>query len=72
MRRRTVCTWTSRRRAIASSQVAPDGKGGAQRVSCNRGDRVYPAADEGQRVLWLDGTTGYTNLVKRDRPAGNC
>ncbi|MER5952324.1 M4 family metallopeptidase [Streptomyces longhuiensis] len=53
-------------------QVAPDGKGGAQRVSCNRGDQVYPAADTGQRVLWLDGTTGYTNLVKRDRPAGKC
>ncbi|MFF3490594.1 M4 family metallopeptidase [Streptomyces sp. NPDC002795] len=53
-------------------QVAPDGKGAAQRVSCNRGDQVYAAADEGQRVLWLDGTTGYTNLVKRDRPAGSC
>lgn len=53
-------------------QVAPDGKSGAQRVSCNRGDQVYPAADEGRRVLWLDGTTGYTNLVKRDRPAGSC
>ncbi len=53
-------------------QVAPDGKGGAQRVSCNRGDQVYPSADTGQRVLWLDGTTGYTNLVKRDRPAGTC
>ncbi|WP_405599418.1 MULTISPECIES: hypothetical protein [unclassified Streptomyces] len=53
-------------------QVTPDGKGGAQRVSCNRGDQVYPAADEGQRVLWLDGTTGYTDLVKRDRPAGSC
>ncbi|RFC72343.1 M4 family metallopeptidase [Streptomyces sp. AcE210] len=53
-------------------QVAPDGKGGAQRVSCNRGDQVYAAADDGKRVLWMDGTTGYTNLVKRDRPAGNC
>ncbi|MET7516353.1 hypothetical protein ABZS88_23280 [Streptomyces sp. NPDC005480] len=53
-------------------QVAPDGKGGAQRISCNRGDQVYPAADTGTRVLWLDGTTGYTNLVKRDRPAGGC
>ncbi|MFD4227464.1 M4 family metallopeptidase [Streptomyces sp. NPDC058545] len=53
-------------------QVAPDGKGGPQRVSCNRGDQVYAAADTGQRVLWLDGTTGYTNLVKRDRPAGRC
>ncbi|MFI7006508.1 M4 family metallopeptidase [Streptomyces sp. NPDC050145] len=53
-------------------QVAPDGKGGAQRVSCNRGDQVYPSADTGQRVLWLDGTTSYTDLVKRDRPAGKC
>ncbi|MEU0600584.1 M4 family metallopeptidase [Streptomyces sp. NPDC006393] len=53
-------------------QVAPDGKGGAQRVSCNRGDQVYPAADTGERVLWLDGITGSTNLVKRDRPAGKC
>ncbi|WP_203183968.1 M4 family metallopeptidase [Streptomyces pratensis] len=53
-------------------QVAPDGSGTAQRVSCNRGDQAYAAADEGRRVLWLDGTTGYTNLVKRDRPAGRC
>ncbi|MFK0169655.1 M4 family metallopeptidase [Streptomyces sp. NPDC090306] len=53
-------------------QVAPDGTGGVQRVSCNRGDQVYAAADDGLRVLWLDGTTGYTNLVKRDRPAGQC
>ncbi|MFI6942338.1 M4 family metallopeptidase [Streptomyces sp. NPDC050418] len=53
-------------------QAAPDGKGGAQRISCNRGDQVYASADTGTRVLWLDGTTGYTNLVKRDRPAGRC
>ncbi|MGW1100973.1 M4 family metallopeptidase [Streptomyces sp. NPDC002455] len=53
-------------------QVSPDGKGGAQRMSCNRGDQVFGSADEGNRVLWLDGTTGYTNLVKRDRPAGRC
>lgn len=53
-------------------QTAPDGKGGPRRVSCNRGDQVFPAADTGQRVLWLDGTTGYTDLVKRDRPAGSC
>ncbi|MGW3914632.1 M4 family metallopeptidase [Streptomyces sp. NPDC005070] len=53
-------------------QVASDGTGAAQRVSCDRGDQVYAAADSGQRVLWLDGTTGYTNLVKRDRPAGRC
>ncbi|MFE2303702.1 M4 family metallopeptidase [Streptomyces sp. NPDC059445] len=53
-------------------QAASDGTGGVQRVSCDRGDQVYAAADGGQRVLWLDGTTGYTNLVKRDRPAGRC
>ncbi|MEU6664211.1 M4 family metallopeptidase [Streptomyces sp. NPDC046821] len=53
-------------------QLAPDGKGGPQRVSCNRGDQIFPAADTGKRVLWLDGTTGWTSLVKRDRPAGKC
>jgi bacillolysin len=53
-------------------QMAPDGAGGLQRVSCDRGDQVFPAADTGTRVLWLDGTTGWTNLVKRDRPAGTC
>ncbi|WP_307805037.1 M4 family metallopeptidase [Streptomyces sp. VRA16 Mangrove soil] len=53
-------------------QVAADGKSAPQRMSCNRGDQVYAAADTGQRVLWLDGTTGYTNLVKRERPAGKC
>lgn len=53
-------------------QVAPDGKGGAQRVSCNRGDQILPSADTGKRVVWLDGTTGYTDLVTRERPAGNC
>ncbi|MET7984724.1 M4 family metallopeptidase [Streptomyces sp. NPDC005281] len=53
-------------------QVAPDGEGDVQRVSCDRGDQVYPAADEGTRVVWLDGTTGYTNLVTREHPAGTC
>ncbi|WP_299538859.1 M4 family metallopeptidase [uncultured Streptomyces sp.] len=53
-------------------QMTPDGKGGARRVSCNRGEQAYASADEDQRVLWLDGTTGYTDLVKRDRPAGRC
>ncbi|MFC8228532.1 M4 family metallopeptidase [Streptomyces sp. NPDC057287] len=53
-------------------QVAPDGKGGSQRVSCNRGEQAFGAADEGRRVLWLDGTTGYTELVTRERPAGRC
>ncbi|MFD0149466.1 hypothetical protein ACWGQ4_26435 [Streptomyces sp. NPDC055721] len=53
-------------------QVAPDGKGGVKRVSCNRGDQVYAAADTGKRVVWLDGTTGSTDLVMRDRLAGTC
>ncbi|GGU24536.1 M4 family metallopeptidase [Nocardioides albus] len=53
-------------------QVALDGKKGAQRMSCSRGEQIYAAADEGSRVLWFDGTTSHTNLVKRDRPAGRC
>ncbi|MFD3996054.1 M4 family metallopeptidase [Streptomyces sp. NPDC058548] len=65
-------TWWANETLPKLYQVAPDGKGGAQRMSCNRGDQVFGSADEGQRVLWLDGTTGYTNLVKRDRPAGRC
>lgn len=53
-------------------QVSSTGKGKVKRMSCNRGDQYYASADEGKRVVWLDGTTGYTNLVKRDRPAGRC
>ncbi|MFB7995203.1 hypothetical protein ACFC4G_20610 [Streptomyces sp. NPDC056002] len=41
-------------------------------MSRNRGDQVYAAADTGRRVHRLDGTTGCTNLVNRDRPAGRC
>ncbi|MFJ8884530.1 M4 family metallopeptidase [Streptomyces sp. NPDC102402] len=65
-------TWYANETLAKLYQMAPDGKGGAQRVSCNRGEQAYASADEGQRVLWLDGTTGYTNVVKRDRPTGNC
>ncbi|MFJ6016137.1 M4 family metallopeptidase [Streptomyces sp. NPDC092952] len=43
-----------------------------QRVSCNRGEQSYAAADGGKRVVWIDGTTGSTDLVTRERPAGNC
>ncbi|OKK06480.1 metalloprotease [Streptomyces sp. CB03234] len=42
------------------------------RVSCNRGEQLSPAALEGTRVVWIDGTTGWTNLVTRTRPAGRC
>ncbi|WP_333733451.1 M4 family metallopeptidase [Streptomyces sp. IBSBF 3010] len=65
-------TWWANDTMMKLYQVAPDGKGGPQRVSCNRGEQALASADEGTRVLWLDGTTGYTNLVKRDRPAGKC
>ncbi|NUS51890.1 MAG: M4 family peptidase [Nocardioidaceae bacterium] len=53
-------------------QVATGGKVSAQRMSCSRGEQIFATADEGKRVLWFDGTTSHTNLVKRDRPAGRC
>ncbi|MFF0062052.1 M4 family metallopeptidase [Streptomyces sp. NPDC005279] len=43
-----------------------------ERVSCNRGEQVSPAAVSGRQVVWIDGTTGWTDLVTRDRPAGLC
>ncbi|MFJ2744099.1 M4 family metallopeptidase [Streptomyces sp. NPDC087440] len=52
-------------------QADPDGKN-QQRVSCSRGEQYGVAADTGKRVVWGDGTTGHTNLVTRDRPAGRC
>ncbi|GAB3151040.1 hypothetical protein GCM10027290_39440 [Micromonospora sonneratiae] len=48
-------------------------RGGAPvRFSCNRGDQGVHASDENRRVVWLDGTTGYTNLVTRAQPAVTC
>ncbi|MFF8384543.1 M4 family metallopeptidase [Streptomyces kanasensis] len=52
-------------------QLTTDGSR-TQRVSCNRGMQLSPAADTGTRVVWLDGTTGWTDLVTRARPAGRC
>ncbi|MFD7494887.1 M4 family metallopeptidase [Streptomyces sp. NPDC059832] len=52
-------------------QLTPDGSR-VQRVSCNRGEQSSAAADGGRRVVWIDGTTGWTDLVTRERPAGNC
>ncbi|MEU6484418.1 M4 family metallopeptidase [Streptomyces sp. NPDC046887] len=43
-----------------------------ERVSCNRGEQVSPAAVSGTQVVWLDGTTGWTTLTTRPRPAGTC
>ncbi|WP_338399827.1 M4 family metallopeptidase [Streptomyces caatingaensis] len=52
-------------------QFAPDGSR-RDRVSCNRGEQLLPAAAGGRRVVWLDATTGSTDLVTRARPAGRC
>ncbi|MFD9907130.1 M4 family metallopeptidase [Streptomyces sp. NPDC059063] len=52
-------------------QTDLDGKG-LKRVSCNRGEQTGHAADTGRRVVWIDGTTGHTDLVTRARPAGTC
>ncbi|MEU4256739.1 M4 family metallopeptidase [Streptomyces fradiae] len=52
-------------------QLAADGSR-VQRMSCDRGMQLSPAADSGTRVVWLDGTSGWTNLVTRTRPAGRC
>jgi bacillolysin len=49
-----------------------DGSSAPQRVSCSRGEQLYPAADTGRQVVWLDGTTTSTNLVTRKHPAGTC
>ncbi|OII66402.1 peptidase M4 family protein [Streptomyces sp. CC77] len=43
-----------------------------QRLSCNRGEQVSPAAVSGTRVVWLDGTAGWSSVVTRGRPAGTC
>ncbi|RLU99209.1 peptidase M4 family protein [Streptomyces griseocarneus] len=55
-------------------QFAADGPADAprMRVSCNRGEQSSAAAAGGKQVVWLDGTTGFTDLVTRTRPAGNC
>ncbi|AWI30927.1 M4 family metallopeptidase [Streptomyces tirandamycinicus] len=52
-------------------QLTTDGSR-LDRVSCNRGEQLSPAAVSGRQVVWLDGTTGFTDLVTRTRPAGLC
>ncbi|MEV0964707.1 M4 family metallopeptidase [Streptomyces sp. NPDC049910] len=52
-------------------QLTTDGSR-LDRVSCNRGEQLSPAAASGRQVVWLDGTTGFTDLVTRTRPAGRC
>ncbi|MEN8650942.1 M4 family metallopeptidase [Streptomyces sp. 21So2-11] len=53
-------------------QFAADATGERERVSCNRGDQSSASADTGRRVVWIDGTAGFSDLVVRDRPAGRC
>ncbi|HET6358123.1 M4 family metallopeptidase [Streptomyces sp.] len=52
-------------------QLTTDGSR-QERVSCNRGEQISPAAVTGRQVVWIDGTTGWTDLVTRERPAGLC
>ncbi|WP_405959686.1 M4 family metallopeptidase [Streptomyces sp. NBC_00024] len=42
------------------------------RVSCNRGEQLSAAAATGTRVVWLDATTGISQVVTRARPSGTC
>ncbi|EPH44292.1 putative Thermostable neutral protease NprT [Streptomyces aurantiacus JA 4570] len=42
------------------------------RVSCNRGEQLSAAAVEGSQVVWLDATTGVSDVVTRARPTGRC
>ena len=42
------------------------------RVSCNRGEQFSASAAPGTRVVWLDATTGISDVVTRSRPSGTC
>ncbi|MFJ9818709.1 M4 family metallopeptidase [Streptomyces sp. NPDC101151] len=56
-------------------QFAPADKGDGprrSRVSCNRGEQLSAAAADGTQVIWLDATTGVSDVVTRTRPAGTC
>ncbi|MEU1407305.1 hypothetical protein ABZ471_34020 [Streptomyces sp. NPDC005728] len=56
-------------------QFAPEHKGDGprrSRVSCNRGEQLAAAAAAGTQVIWLDATTGVSDVVTRTRPAGTC
>ena len=53
-------------------QLPVYGGGSPWRVSCNRGDQGLFAADSLMRVVWLDGTTGSSNVVARSIPAVRC
>ncbi|QCX80913.1 Bacillolysin precursor [Streptomyces sp. YIM 121038] len=42
------------------------------RVSCNRGEQLSAAAGPGGQVVWIDATTGISQVVTRARPTGTC
>ncbi|KPC79718.1 hypothetical protein ADL35_19660, partial [Streptomyces sp. NRRL WC-3753] len=72
----TVATWSptvvyTNESLFKLWQCSADGKQRG-RVSCNRGQQGWPAMPGGRQVVWVDGTTGYTDLVTRTRPAGRC
>ncbi|GHH01056.1 hypothetical protein GCM10018780_29450 [Streptomyces lanatus] len=56
--------------AASGAPEAPATRKG--RVSCNRGEQSSAAAVAGGQVVWLDSTTGITDVVTRARPAGRC
>lgn len=56
--------------AAADSPEDPGTRKG--RVSCNRGEQSSAAAVAGSQVVWLDATTGVTDVVTRTRPTGRC
>ncbi|MFE4512957.1 hypothetical protein ACFRMQ_02000 [Kitasatospora sp. NPDC056783] len=52
-------------------QFSPDGAH-RERVSCNHGDQLLPAAADARQVVWIDTTTGSNSLVTRTQPVGTC
>ncbi|MGK5546605.1 M4 family metallopeptidase, partial [Streptomyces sp. URMC 127] len=52
-------------------QFSADGKQ-RSRVSCNRGEQLSATATGAKQVVWIDSTTGYSDVVTRTRPAGTC
>lgn len=63
---------TPRNRDLPKLFQIPMTGGKLERFSCNRGNQYLPAAGDGRRVIWYDGTAGDTDLVIRDRPARRC
>ncbi|MFJ2404440.1 M4 family metallopeptidase [Streptomyces xanthochromogenes] len=56
-----------------SATASPSDDGARKgRVSCNRGDQLSAAAAAGGQVVWVDATTGVSQVVTRTRPTGRC